>query len=80
MDSTFVAPATINHPQPSSSSPLVQTSASSFLLDSSTTIVVPTATIVTATAMKASIAIIVPLSNTQHVISLKLTNINYLYW
>jgi len=80
MDSTLVAPAAINHPQPSSSSPPVQTSASSFLLDSSTTIVVPTATTVTTTAMKASIATIVPLSNTQHVISLKFTNINYLYW
>jgi hypothetical protein len=41
---------------------------------------VPTATTVTTTAMKASIATIVPLSNNQHVISLKFTNINYLYW
>jgi hypothetical protein len=31
-------------------------------------------------AMEASIVTIIPLSNTRYIISLKLTNTNYLYW
>ena len=80
MDSTLIALDAIPLLQPSSSPPPVQTSVSSSVLDLTATTTMTYVTIVTAATMKATIAKIVPLSNTQHVISLKLINTSYLYW